>query len=519
MLQVNQITCSLDQDMNQLKGLIAKKCKIKEDDILSYTLIRQSFDGRKQPCFKLSVLLETSQEKKLLKTKHPDIVQVQPLKRIQYGPCNTEKRPIVIGFGPAGMFAALALAEAGTRPIILERGKPVEERIIDVEEFWKTGKLNPESNVQFGEGGAGTFSDGKLTTRVKDERIRYILEKLVEAGADSSILYQQHPHIGTDKLRWIVRNIRKKIIELGGEIHFNSQCTALILDNGKVVGAKVHHENYYSTEIILAIGHSATDTFKALHHQGVFMESKDFAIGVRIEHPQEWVNHTQYKEYANHPVLNSAEYRLTYTTTKNRGVYTFCMCPGGTVVPSSSSEGQLVVNGMSESGRDKANANSAVLVQVRKEDFGFGLFDGLNYAEKLERKAYTMGKSSWRAPAQWAPDFLKSNEEPFELNGTYALNHEFVDLHDLFDDFITEALEEGLKNFDRKMPGFARGLLTAVESRSSCPLRITRNASLESLSIQGLFPCGEGAGYAGGIVSSALDGLRCAEAVLNQYKK
>lgn len=518
MLKINQIVCPLDADMNQLKPYIAKKCHLQPEDILSYTLLRQSLDARKQRCYKLTVLIDTPLEKRLLKKKDPDITLAEPFVPYNYPVIETPVRPLVVGLGPAGMFAALALAKAGCRPIVLERGKSVDERIADVEAFWKTGQLNPVSNVQFGEGGAGTFSDGKLTTRIKDQRISFILQELVEAGADPKILYQQHPHIGTDKLRTIVKTIRQKIMQLGGEVLFEHQVTNFLIQSGKIEGVIANQKTFLSPHVILAIGHSATDTFRQLNQQGIAMEAKDFAVGVRIEHPQSWVNQVQYKQDAQNPHLPAAEYRLTHTTSTGRGVYTFCMCPGGTVVCAASALGQQVINGMSESERNKENANSAILVQVTQKDLTGGLFAGLDYIEQLEKKAWQMGNESFQACAQWAPDFLNSKHPPFALTSSYPFSLKFVDLHDLFDDFLCQALQEALSAFDRKMPGFARGLLIAVESRSSCPIRIVRDARQVSLSTQGLYPCGEGAGYAGGIVSSALDGLRCAEAVMRDLK-
>ncbi len=518
MIQINQIKCPLDVDTTQLQPYIAKKCRISSEDVISYTILRQSIDARKDLCFIFSVLVETSKQKIILKRKDKDITLSAPTKALKFRQVYMPKRPIVVGFGPAGMFAALALAKAGCRPVVFERGKKVEDRIEDVNEFWKTGVLNPQSNVQFGEGGAGTFSDGKLTTRIKDERIRFILEQFVEAGAPEDILYQQHPHIGTDLLVHIVKKIRNQIIELGGEIHFEHQVTSLLIEDNKIYGVEVNQNQVLADDVIFAIGHSAIDTLKAVQAQGVQMQAKDFAVGVRIEHPQQWVNETQYKEYANHSALKSAEYRLTMRTSKGRGAYTFCMCPGGTVVAASSQEGQIVVNGMSESTRDKQNANSALLVQVKQSDLEDHLFAGVDYIEALERRAYAFANQTYHAPAQWAYEFLNEEGTP-NLETSYPLPLTYINLRELFDSFVNESLEEALQDFDRKMPGFKNGLMIGVETRSSSAIRVPRDTdSFISTSTLGLYPCGEGVGYAGGIMSSAVDGIRCAQALLAKFR-
>ena len=513
MLQINQVVCPLDVDLTQLHFYIAKKCRIKPEDILRYTVLRKSLDARETPCLKISVLLDTPLEKKLLARKNRDIQKAIKIPPLVYPRSSFLDRPIIVGFGPAGMFAAMALAEAGCRPIILERGRMMEQRIQDVETFWKTGKLDPISNVQFGEGGAGTFSDGKLTTRIKDQRISYILHKLVEAGANPDILIEQHPHLGTDKLRQIVPQLRKKIEKMGGEFYFECHVDRCIIEKNRLIGVACKNQEFRSQHIIFAIGHSATDTYHMLHKANVAMSQKDFAVGVRVEHAQKWVNHTQYQHYADHSALKNAEYRLTHTTCDGRGVYTFCMCPGGSVVAASSSENQLVINGMSESSRSSNNANSAILVQVKTSDLLPHLFAGLEYLETIEKKAFELGGQHFKAPIQQIRNFLKLPQLEPDIQASYPLNKTICDLHDLFDPFICKALEEALIAFDHKMPGFVSGLLTAPETRSSSPLRIQRNENCES-NIKGLYPCGEGAGYAGGIMSSALDGLRCAEAIL-----
>lgn len=531
MLRISQLKIGINESIEKLPMLIAKKLKIKETEIKNYQIFKESIDARRGIItFVYTVDVTLANEINILNKKIPHVSQTPHLD-YQMPPKREvmpTKRPIVIGFGPAGMFAALLLAEAGYRPLVFERGGSVDERIKSIDHFWKNGQLDPESNVQFGEGGAGTFSDGKLTTRVKDLRGRKVLEEFIRAGAPKEILYKAHPHIGTDLLRHVVVNIRETILTLGGEVHFNTKIDDFIIDDGQIRGVVTKNkfdpnesQRFESDHVILAVGHSARDTFEKLYEHQVDMVAKPFAIGLRIEHPQKLINQAQYKEFAEHPKLGQAEYRLAHQATNGRGVYTFCMCPGGYVVPASSEPNRIVTNGMSEHARAEMNANSAVLVQIRLDDFQSDHpLAGVEFQRQLESKAFVMGGSNYQAPAQLVGDFLANR--PSMVTGStkpsYALGIQLTNLHDLFSKEICEAMIEGIYAFDKKLSGFANNdaILTGIESRSSSPIRITRDLkSFESTNLKGLYPIGEGAGFAGGIVSSAIDGLRCAERVID----
>lgn len=517
MLVVNQIKCSLDQT-NQLKQRIALKLKAPLEDIMHYEIIKESIDARKEVSIVYSCLVNIKHEQRYLGKQdvslyHPEVFSIpQALK---------ETSPIVIGFGPSGMFAALTLAQSGLKPIIFERGSRVEKRLEDVEKLWKDGIINPESNVQFGEGGAGTFSDGKLTTRSKDLRIHHIFEMFIEHGAKEEIRYKQHPHIGTDCLVDIVRNIRNHIVELGGTFYFDTKVESLLIEKETCIGICANGKNYYSNYVVLAIGHSAYDTLKSIYTDQVYMEAKDFAVGVRVEHPQQMIDKNQYKQYFKHPLLKASEYRLTYQASNARGVYSFCMCPGGYVVASNSNHGEIVTNGMSKSKRDHVYANSAILVQVKKEDYyKNSVLDGIDYLKKIEQQAYLLGGSNYYAPCCNIKDFVYDTNTPLIFKPTYLPGVKQMDMNSLFSTSILLSLKEALLHFDKKIPGFIEhGVMIAPETRSSSVVRILRNEQLESLNTKQLYPCGEGAGYAGGITSSALDGLKVAIAIIEDINK
>ncbi|MFC4652531.1 FAD-dependent protein [Lactococcus nasutitermitis] len=530
MLRISQIKLSIDDDITKIKSLILKKLRLKDADLLDYRIYKESIDARHkgQINFIYTVDVAVKDEEFFLKKKisnlalAPDLTYKEPV----MGENKMTTRPVVIGFGPAGMFSALLLAQMGYRPIVLERGQKVEDRVASINEFWTEGKLNPRSNVQFGEGGAGTFSDGKLTSRVRDLRGRKVLEEFVAAGAPEDILYHAHPHVGTDLLRGIVRNIREKIIELGGEVYFDTQVRDFVIENGQLQELVLENgEKIVTKQAVLAIGHSARDTFSALYEKGVKITAKPFAVGVRIEHPQEVINKAQYKEFAGHKRLGAAEYRLTYKASNGRGVYTFCMCPGGVVVPAASETGRLVTNGMSEHARDAQNANSGLLVQVFPEDFpSEHPLAGVEFQRKLEEKAFELGGATYQAPAQLVGDFLagRASSELASVKPSYALGVVPTDLRKLFPDYISSAMQEALIGFDHKLHGFAMAdaVMTGVESRSSSPVRINRDEeNFQSLTVAGLYPSGEGAGFAGGIVSAAIDGLKCAEALISEFAR
>ena len=428
-------------------------------------------------------------------------------------------RPVVVGMGPCGLFAAYVLAKSGNPPLILERGEPVEQRVKTVDDFFCGGTLNPESNIQFGEGGAGTFSDGKLNTRISDPRQRFVLETFVKHGGPEDILYRAKPHIGTDKLRGVIASMREEILRLGGEIRFGTRLTGVKYQNGALSEIEINHAEAMACScLILAIGHSSRDTYEMLNHAGIPMDRKAFAVGVRAEHRQAYIDTMQYGDAAE--LLPPADYRLVYNG-KNRSCYSFCMCPGGQVVNASSEEGHLVVNGMSCYQRDEDNANSALVVNVTPEDFkSEGILGGVEFQRRYEALAYQVGGGDGTAPVQLIRDFLEDRPslQTEDVTPSFTGQWRFAMLKECLPDFVTETLKEGLYAFERKMKGYAYGggVLTGVEMRTSAPVRILRGEDLQSIGVKGLYPAGEGAGYAGGIVSAAVDGIRCALAVLGE---
>lgn len=432
-----------------------------------------------------------------------------------------EHPPVITGFGPAGMFAGLVLAQMGYCPIILERGEDVDNRVQKVESFWQNGVLDTQTNVQFGEGGAGTFSDGKLTTRISDPRCSYVLEQLVRFDAPEEILHKQKPHIGTDNLRQVVKKIRRQIIELGGQVLFGTQLTNISLENRRLTKIQTNKGEIPASCLILAIGHSARDTFSMLMDKGVFLEPKAFSVGARIEHRQEDIDQALYGSQAGNPQLPVGEYQLSYREN-GRGVYTFCMCPGGVVVPAASEENMVVTNGMSEYARNSGTANAAVVVSVDSKDYGNHPLKAIAFQRQLERAAFSAGQGGYKAPLQTVGDFLEGRQgtAPGRVTPSYARGWQETDLHQILPAYVTEMMEKGLRQFGRKMKGYDHpsAVLTGVETRTSSPVRITRGENLQSISFEGIYPCGEGAGYAGGIISAAVDGIRVAQAIMEVYK-
>ena len=528
MLRISNIKISIDEDKSIIEKQLLKKLRIKQNDLIKSYIYKESIDARKGKInFVYTIDAQVKNEDKILAKSPKDVVKIKELRYegVESGNDTLEKRPVIIGSGPAGLFAALLLAQRGYNPILLERGLDVDRRTEDIENFWKERKFKNNSNVQFGEGGAGTFSDGKLTTRIKDIRCRKVLEELVNFGSPEEILYSHKPHVGTDILKDVVKNIRNEIIRLGGEVRFDAKVTDICRVNEEIESITINDSEKLETNIvILAIGHSARDTYEMLYERGVHIIQKPFAIGARIEHPQELINKSQYKEFYNHPRLGAADYRLIEHTSNGRTAYTFCMCPGGSVIASASNEGQVVTNGMSEHARDKDNANSAFLVNVVPEDFGSDHpLAGVHFQEKYERLAYELGGKNYNAPVQLVGDFLNDrvSTKIGSVKPSYEPGYTFVDLRECLPSFVTDTMKEALSGFDRKIKGFAMddAVLTAVETRSSAPIRIVRDdQTLESVNTKNLYPCGEGAGYAGGIVTAAVDGIKCAEKIISKYK-
>lgn len=506
--------------------------RVKGQEIISYQILRKSVDARKNVLFVYQVMVEVKAKfsDKDCKSLGLDPYQAESYhlpSSYQVGrewlKTHPDSRPLVVGTGPAGLFAGLILAEAGLCPLILDRGQCVEKRQESVNHYNQTGQLNEESNIQFGEGGAGTFSDGKLNTGVKDRagRRAKVLQTFVDCGAKPDILYDAKPHIGTDYLIKVVANMRRQIENLGGQIRFDTRLDQLLVENGRVKGLVTGQgEKILSDTIVLAIGHSARDTFTMLNQAGIHMEAKPFAVGLRIEHKQALIDRNQYGNFAGHDKLGAADYKLTYQAANGRRVYSFCMCPGGRVVNSASEKGRLVCNGMSYQARDLENANSAILVGVDQRDYGTGVLAGMEYQRRLEEKAFALGGKTYAMPIESFGDYRRGQREIFRQNGQVRSSLEcpvkYADLSGLFSPEINEAIIEGIQAFGQKMEGFDQdqALLTGVESRSSSPVRIVRGDDFQSLNCQGLYPCGEGAGYAGGIMSAALDGIKTGEKVI-----
>lgn len=518
-------------EKKELEKKIIKILKIPPKNLAEFYIVKRSLDARKKPILFYSYIVDVTvvNETDVLKRCKEKNVSAITHKKYHFPkaiPSFFSHPPVIIGMGPAGLFCGYYLAKQGLNPIILERGKAVEERLADVKTFWETGVLNPESNVQFGEGGAGTFSDGKLNTLVKDKygRNKEVLKVFVENGAPERILYNQKPHIGTDILINVVKNMREKMLSWGAKIHYNTKMTGIEYHNGRVSGIYTEHNEFIPANIlVLAIGHSARDTFQMCYEKNILMEAKPFAVGFRVEHPQKLINVQQYGE-GFPPSLPAAAYKVTAKADNNRGVYSFCMCPGGYVVNASSEPGYLAINGMSYSKRDGKNANSAIIVSVTPEDFGgHGPLSGVEFQRQIEKKAYEIGQG--RIPIQYYKDFKKKKEHQGSISKDFmpSLKGEFcfAAVNKILPEDLNDSFIQGMEHFHKIIPGFADdyALVSGIESRTSSPLRILRNEKGQSVSAEGLYPCGEGAGYAGGITSAAMDGIFIAETIVLNTQK
>jgi uncharacterized FAD-dependent dehydrogenase len=526
MLRLSQLKLPLDHPETALERAILKKLHLSAVDLSSFTIFKRSYDARKKGSIMLVYIvdIETPKEKELLQRFHKDphvaLTPDMAYRPVAQAARDLPTRPIVIGMGPCGIFVGLMLAQMGFRPIILERGKSVRDRSVDTFGFWLKKTLNPESNAQFGEGGAGTFSDGKLYSQVSDPNHygRKVLTELVNAGAAPEILYINKPHIGTYRLVKIVQNLRATIAALGGDIRFQSRVEDIDIGQGQVRGVRLDSGEYLpGTHVVLAVGHSARDTFQMLYERGVYIEAKPFSIGFRIEHPQSLIDRCRLGDQSGHPRLGSADYKLVHHCKNGRSVYSFCMCPGGKVVAAASEPGRLVTNGMSEYARDESNANSAIVVGITPDDYPAGPLGGIALQRRLEERAFELGGCTYEAPGQLVGDFL-ANRPSTAFGDVYPSYKPGVKLGDLSESlpaYAIAAIREALPAFDRQIPGFAMddAVLTGVETRTSSPIRIKRNEHCQSVNISGLYPAGEGAGYAGGILSAGIDGIKVAEAV------
>lgn len=526
MLRITEHKLPLDHPDDALRTSIIERLAIASEDLISYTIFRMGNDARNRSAIELVYTLDVAVKNEaelLAKFQDDPHIRVTPDTTYQFvaqAPESLPQRPVVIGTGPCGLFAGLLLAQMGFRPIILERGKEVRERTKDTFGLWRKSVFNPESNVQYGEGGAGTFSDGKLYTQIKDPKHygRKVLTEFVKAGAPAEILYVSKPHIGTFKLVSMVEQIRATIESLGGEIRFQNRVDELLIENGQVRGVTLANgETINSDYVVLAVGHSARDTFKMLYERGVYIEAKSFSIGFRIEHPQSLIDVCRFGKFAGHPLLGAADYKLVHHCKNGRSVYSFCMCPGGTVVAATSEAGHVVTNGMSQYSRNERNANSAIVVGITPDDYPDHPLAGIDLQRSLEAHAFVLGGSNYQAPGQKVGDFLAQRPSTAfgDVQPSYTPGVYLTDLSSALPDYAIAAIREALPAFDKKIKGFAMddAVLTAVETRTSSPIRIKRNELYQSINTQGLYPAGEGAGYAGGILSAAVDGIKVAEAV------
>jgi uncharacterized FAD-dependent dehydrogenase len=533
MIRITELRLPIEHAPEELEAAILKRLGISSKDLVDFIVFKRSYDARKNIALAFIYTIDVSvknEEAILAKFGHDQHVRPSPDTSYHFvAQANNQtgksllERPVVIGFGPCGIFAALVLAQMGFKPIVLERGKQVRERTQDTWGLWRKNVLNPESNVQFGEGGAGTFSDGKLYSQIKDPKFygRKVIQEFIKAGAPEEIAYVAKPHIGTFRLVGVVEKMRQEIISLGGEVRFQQKVTGFEIKDGQIAGVILESgEKLATRHVIIALGHSARDTFKALHEAGVYIEPKPFSVGFRIEHPQSLIDRARLGPHAGNPLIGAADYKLVHHAKNGRAVYSFCMCPGGTVVAATSEENRVVTNGMSQYSRNERNANAGIVVNVDPKDYGGSAENplaGIDFQRALESKAFELGGRNYEAPGQLVGDFIAghTSTEFGKVIPSYKPGVHLTDLAQALPDFVIEAMREALPAFDKKIKGFAMhdAVLTGVETRTSSPLRITRGNNYQSLNIKGLYPAGEGAGYAGGILSAGVDGIKVAEAL------